>query len=181
MVCSDIISMIICAMLVLFAMSAAELMKKRSGVCSANIQSIKSSQRSHIRASAKDGQCLQLPFSLLCTSSHNINKFENKQMNAQARTPAAVPSAPEGSCVMLARLLEWASAVSEPGSSGKRKKCNRDVKTSKRQRSIRQERGRKCRSSHAESGPVLLILSARRNAMEHPSGVCVWPTLAVRE
>lgn len=121
MVCADIISMIICAMLVLFAMSAAELMKKRSGVCSANCQSIRSSQRSHIRASAKDGQCLQLPFSLLCASSHIINKFENKQMKAQARTPAAVPSAPEGSCVMLAPLLEWASAVSEPGSSVTRK------------------------------------------------------------
>lgn len=121
MVCADIISMIICAMLVLFAMSAAELMKKRSGVCSANSQSIRSSQRSHIRASAKDGQCLQLPFSLLCASSHIINKFENKQIKAQARTPAAVPSAPEGSCVMLAPLLEWASAVSEPGSSVTRK------------------------------------------------------------
>lgn len=110
-------------------------MKKRSGVCSANIQSVRLSQRSHVRGSAKDGGRLQLPFSLVCTSSHIINKLENKQRNPQARTPAAVPSDPEGNCDMLSPVLGWASAVSEPGSSGTRKTMQQrrqDVKTSRR-------------------------------------------------
>lgn len=41
--------MINCAILVLFAMRAAKLMKKRSGICLANIHSIRLSQRSHAR------------------------------------------------------------------------------------------------------------------------------------
>lgn len=90
----------------LFAMSAAELMKKRSGVLSANVHSEELRQHRLIRGSTEDGgECLQLAFSLLCTSSHNINKLLNKQTNAQTRTPEAAPSAPEGNCVMLAPSL----------------------------------------------------------------------------
>lgn len=154
------------AILVLFAMSAAELIKKRSGVWSANINSVESSERRHIRDSAGDGECLQLAFSLLCTSSHNINKFAKKQTNAQTVTPEAAPSAPEGSCVMVVPLLGWASAVSEPGFSWNGEK--QATEKSKRRRGNGQERGRRCRNATRESGPVLLVLSARRNALGGP-------------
>lgn len=160
-------SMINCAILVLFAMRAAKLMKKRSGIYLANIHSIRLSQR-------QDGKYLQLPFSLLCTSSHIINKFENRQINAQARTPEAVPSDPEGSCVILVPLLGWASAVSEPGSSETRKTSDRDVKPPESnwagERKKMPEKPRGERTSFASFCPHAATLRGI------PSGVCVWPT-----
>lgn len=157
--CSDLMSMNNWAMLVLFAISAAELMKKRSGVLSAKVQRF---GRVHDRVRTRDGECSQLPFSLLCTSSHNINKFASRQMKAHARTPEMAPSAPDGSCVMLTRLVGRAPLSASPGSHGRGETSNREVKTPERERTGKRNKMPEC---HAESGPVLLVLPARRNAL----------------
>jgi len=160
---------------VLFAISAAELMKKRSEVWSANIHGEELSQRRAptIRGSAEDGDCLQLPFSLLCTSSHNINKLLNKQMKAQTRTPDAAASAPEGNC-------DIAGPVARVGLRCQRARLLMDggkkaTEKSNRRRGNGQERGTRCRNATRRAGLFCFFCLHAATLWGPQSGVCAGP------